>query len=217
LNDTFGSITHSYSMGAITGYAYIGGLAGVNSGSILQSYATGTTTGTIVSGFSAGWGIGGLIGGNTGRVAQSYATGMVNGSASEYVGGLVGWNYTSGGSILQSYATGAVNGAYFTGGLVGYNDGVISQSYATGTSRGFGFGFGFGSGPGGLVGYNTGAVTNSYWDIQTSGQSTSAGGVGLTTAERKSGLPSGFDPTIWASNSGVNNGYPYLRSVAPTP
>jgi hypothetical protein len=37
---------------------------------------------------------------------------------------------------------------------------------------------------GGLVGYNVGGtVTNSFWDIETSGQSTSAGGTGKTTAE----------------------------------
>ncbi|UCD22173.1 MAG: hypothetical protein JSW22_00595, partial [Chloroflexota bacterium] len=37
---------------------------------------------------------------------------------------------------------------------------------------------------GGLVGYNShGTVSNSFWDAQTSGQSTSDGGTGKTTAE----------------------------------
>jgi len=42
-----------------------------------------------------------------------------------------------------------------------------------------------GDGPvGGLVGENSeSTVNNSFWDIETSGQSTSAGGTGKTTAE----------------------------------
>jgi hypothetical protein len=36
---------------------------------------------------------------------------------------------------------------------------------------------------GGLVGLNFGTVSNSFWDTETSGQSTSAGGTGETTAE----------------------------------
>jgi len=39
---------------------------------------------------------------------------------------------------------------------------------------------------GGMVGRNyKGTVSKSFWDIQTSGQSTSAGGIGKTTAEMK--------------------------------
>jgi hypothetical protein len=38
---------------------------------------------------------------------------------------------------------------------------------------------------GGLVGKNQGAVNNSFWDTQTSGQGSSPGGTGKTTAEMK--------------------------------
>jgi len=38
---------------------------------------------------------------------------------------------------------------------------------------------------GGLVGDNEGTVSNSFWDIETSGQATSSGGTGETTAEMK--------------------------------
>jgi hypothetical protein len=34
-----------------------------------------------------------------------------------------------------------------------------------------------------LVGYNKGTVSNSFWNTETSGQATSKGGVGKTTAE----------------------------------
>jgi hypothetical protein len=39
---------------------------------------------------------------------------------------------------------------------------------------------------GGLVGYGVGTVSNSFWDTETSGQTTSVGGTGKTTAEMKS-------------------------------
>jgi hypothetical protein len=39
---------------------------------------------------------------------------------------------------------------------------------------------------GGLVGNSWGTVSNSFWDIQGSGQATSAGGTGKTTTEMKS-------------------------------
>jgi hypothetical protein len=38
---------------------------------------------------------------------------------------------------------------------------------------------------------------------------------GLTDAQLKSGLPPGFDLTIWAQKSKVNNGYPYLINSPP--
>jgi hypothetical protein len=38
---------------------------------------------------------------------------------------------------------------------------------------------------GGLVGGNTGTVSNSFWDIETSGRTASAGGIGKTTAEMR--------------------------------
>jgi hypothetical protein len=38
---------------------------------------------------------------------------------------------------------------------------------------------------GGLVGRNFGTVSNSFWDTQTSGQPTSSGGTGKTTAQMK--------------------------------
>ena len=69
------------------------------------------------------------------------------------VGGLVGRNQ---GSVTNSYATGTVNGYGGAGGLVGYNNsGSVTNSYATGTVTGYGH-------VGGLVGSNDGRITNSY-------------------------------------------------------
>jgi filamentous hemagglutinin family protein len=80
--------------------------------------------------------------------------GLVGGSVSGgnyYVGFLVGYNN---GTISNSYATGAVSGSGWDGGLVGANFGSIGTSYATGAVTG--------SGVGGLVGENYRSISNSY-------------------------------------------------------
>ncbi|NTU58185.1 MAG: hypothetical protein HGB00_04605, partial [Chlorobiaceae bacterium] len=118
--------------------------------------------------------VGGLVGENDhGTMTNCSSSGIVSGS--EYmVGGLVGRNN---GTISNCYSTSTVNGDGFVGGLVGWNAGGITNCYSTGSLKG---NYYFG----GLVGYNDfGTVTNSYWDKETSGQSSSSGGTGLTTAE----------------------------------
>ena len=87
--------------------------------------------------------------------------GLVSGSVSgdRYVGTLVGWNN---GAMTDSYATVAVTSTTAddgeVGGLVGYNRGTITRSHATGIVLG-------GNGAdqvGGLVGTNSGAIAGSY-------------------------------------------------------
>jgi tRNA A-37 threonylcarbamoyl transferase component Bud32 len=70
------------------------------------------------------------------------------------VGGLIGWNS---GIVSNSYSIGTVNGDWHVGGLVGYNVGTISNSYSTGVVKGNIL-------IGGLVGSNDrgGIVSNSY-------------------------------------------------------
>ena len=193
-------------------YAHVGTLAGFNQGTISDSYATGTIFSS--SRASTAPDTGGLVGTNTGSISQSYADVNITENSTGgglYVGGLVGWN--EGGTIAQSYASGAVTNVVdqtaVIGGLIGQNDGVVSQSYSIGAVSGLGT-------IGGLIGANTGNVTSSYWDTQTSGQSESDGGAPLTTAQFRSGLPSGFDATAWGLSPGVNNGHPYLLWQLPS-
>ncbi|MHC4244250.1 MAG: GLUG motif-containing protein, partial [Planctomycetota bacterium] len=82
-------------------------------------------------------------------------TSTVTGNTS--VGGLAGRNYGGGSSIIASYSTGMVKGEDYVGGLVGSN----------------------------WPGYwgDEGSTTTSFWDVETSGQSSSEGGTGLTTVE----------------------------------
>jgi len=92
--------------------------------------------------------------------------------------------------VTQCYSTCVVNGGSFVGGLVGENEGTVTQCYSTGAVCG-------GLGVGGLVGYNVwGYVSQCFWDIQTSGQTASAGGTAKTTAEmqdKNTYLSAGWD------------------------
>ncbi|WP_431859162.1 GLUG motif-containing protein [Azospirillum sp.] len=162
-----GTVSQSYATGSITGtYERIGGLLGYHSGTVTQSYATGTVSGAVHVGGLAGW--------NQGTVTQSHATGSVTGTG-ESVGGLVGWNYTG---ITESYATGSVTGDTKVGGLVGdnYGDANVSQSYATGAVSGT-------EHVGGLVGWHqSGTVTQSHATGSVTGGDNVGGLAGFNAA-----------------------------------
>jgi len=220
-----GSVSHSYSTGNVgaesSDISYVGGLVGYNAAAtISDSYATGAVAG--------GSEVGGLVGSNydNGVISASFATGTVTATSpnSQGAGGLVGINHYRTTTIENSYATGALPGnTNYRGGLVGYNDTeavnvAITNSYATGVISNSG------SEVGGFAGCTTDNINNGYWDVETSGISGTHGDgcsanepgiTGLTTAQLQSGLPSGFDPTIWAENPSINNGFPYLLANPP--
>jgi hypothetical protein len=127
---------------------------------------------TVVTG---GWDVGGLVGWNQGTVSNCYCTGNATGEGG--IGGLVGDNW---GTVSNSHSSANVTGNWDSGGLVGQNYGTVSDSYSTGSVAG-------NYTVGGLVGENSyGTVSNSFWDTETSGQATSPGGTGKTTAEMRS-------------------------------
>ncbi len=168
-----GTISNCYAEGgSVLGGSNAGGLVGaLNRGTITNCYTTGSVTGT-------GWRVGGLVGENSyGTITNCYSTGSDSGD--DNVGGLVGHNY---GTIDNCYSSGDVSGDDNVGGLVGYNSGTIDNCYATGSVLASGTEWWPGVG-GGLVGENRGEVMDSFWDTQTSGQVTSDGGMGKTTAE----------------------------------
>ena len=224
---SYSTVSASYATGAITGSEYVGGLVGWSYGKVSASHATGDVSGDD-------W-IAGLVGTNEGTVLQAYATGVVTARHFWDAGGLVGYN---GGTVSMSYASGAVLGVLFAGGLVGLNDGSIEASYATGNvtgisavgglvgsnygtvSEAYATGAVSGSGHvGGLVGAieESGTVSASFWDMDTSGQSASQGGVGLSTGEMMEGtilVIAGWDfDLMWDILAGES--YPWLRSLAP--
>ena len=108
----------------------------------------------------------GLFGYSTGKI-QNVGLINVNVTGSYAIGGLVGQNN---GTISNSYSTGNINGNNGIGGLVGENYGTIKNSYAEGNVIGSGS-------IGGLVGdnYGDGKINNSY---STANVTASGDGVG---------------------------------------
>ncbi|MCK4348300.1 MAG: hypothetical protein KAW47_06765 [Thermoplasmatales archaeon] len=90
-------------------------------------------------------------------ISDCYATGYVQG-AWYYVGGLVGGNN---GSISDCHASVEITGNCYIGGLVGCNEGSISDSFATGDVIGKDFDEEIRN-VGGLVGGNDGSISDSY-------------------------------------------------------
>ena len=217
LNGSSAVVRNSRSEATVNGSRSVGGLVGdINNGTVHYSYATGNVRGTDTY-------VGGLVGRNSGgRISASYATGDVTKDTGlgGISGGLVGL-HSDGGTLINCYATGTITHTK-SGGLVGRNlEGTITNCYATGSVNG--------DTEGGLVAVNTGSVSNSFWDVDTSGQTTSAGGTGKTTAEMKTlatfanagwSITESCDAsTIWGLCSTSNSGYPYLtfRTPEPTP
>ena len=207
-----GIIINCYSMGCVSGTrSGIGGLSGYNSGTIVNCYSLAS----VSSPGSEGCYIGGLVGSNGDTIFNCYSAGSVS-SGNHSVGGLAGRNK---GEISNCYATTSVSGFDHVGGMVGMNLGIINKCYSTGSVIGT-------SAFGGLVGYNEyGEVMASLWDTETSGQTTSSGGTGLTTAEMKDPntfMDTGWDfvgqadgpSDIWAEPAG--GGYPILWWQLPS-
>lgn len=134
------------------------------------------------------------------------------------------------GFIQDSYARGSVTvpGGERIGGLVGCIEfrGQLEHCYATTTVSAEG-----GQDFGGLVGHDSGSssiATACFWDTDTSGQTASPYGTGLSTANMKilsTYTNAGWDfvdetvngtADIWQIDVDVNDGYPTLV-FAPTP
>jgi hypothetical protein len=198
-NNDHGTLMSCYATGTVNGSSYVGGLAGCNdyTCTITSCYATGTVSGSSCIGGMVGWN-------HQGTIRACYASGWVSGPSG--VGGLVGLNDYSG-TITNCYASGSVSGSSKSiGGLVGSNhQGIIMTCYATGPVSGP-------SGVSGLVGSNNSdPITASFWDIQTSGQTDSSAGKGLTTEQMKTlsiYQNAGWADKGWVMKDGVD--YPRL-------
>ncbi len=184
--------------GSVTGNGATGGLIGsfnswrTTSGGTDNPVLRYSYTNVAVSSSASGGDrdkFGGLAGcSQKGTIQNSFSRSSVTVTDGSRIGGLAGCiDYR--GEILNSYSTGTVNttNCISVGGLVGNKEGR---------------------------GANVGVVTHSFWDIETSGQTTSADGTGKTTSEMQTQATFtdagwNFDD-IWAIASEQNDGYPYL-------
>ena len=211
----------------VLGNDAVGGLVGINYGSVSGGHTTGTVKGDNA--------VGGLVGDNySGSISRSssFAAVAYEGNFEDRdvsfvfpgVGGLVGAN---GGAITSSYATGNVSG-YPAGGLAGWNGGgTIRVSYATGkvtgttvgglvgrNEDGSGVYASYATGRvagaddvGGLVGTNAGVITASY-STGPASATTSFGSTvgGLVGEDERSGYNE-INASYWDSTtSGITGG-----------
>lgn len=115
--------------------ANIGGLLGLNSGSLNAAYNTGALKA------AASTNVGGIAGTNSGNITQVFNTVAVrNGNSESYswsagsvsgktnVGGIVG-NNASGASVADAYNTTGVSGATNAGSITGVNNGSVNAVY----------------------------------------------------------------------------------------
>ncbi|MHA2033271.1 MAG: GLUG motif-containing protein, partial [Candidatus Kariarchaeaceae archaeon] len=160
----------------INGGEYIGGLTGMNYGTLRNCQVSGDVNGKLYTGGIVGYisstgstilntsfngnvkgenQTGGLVGYNYGTIEQCYANAIVDGLTQ--TGGLVGYHTTvsSGDGIRSSFYTGDVNGSDSVGGLVGRQYGKVYSCYSEANVNGI-------SKAGGLVGESTGIVSGCY-------------------------------------------------------
>ena len=168
---------HDPNVDAGTG-RYVGALVSDTNGYITGCYVEGGS----VSGNHI---VGGLTGYNRGTLSNCTSLCTVLGIG-WVVGGLAGGNS---GIITDCCSTSDVSAEGYVGGLVGSSNGAITNCYSVGSVSSHTTG-------GGLLGFNYGTVTASFWDIETSGQTSSAGGIGKTTVEMQTAgtfLEAGWD------------------------
>ncbi|HPO17527.1 MAG TPA: GLUG motif-containing protein, partial [Candidatus Hydrogenedentes bacterium] len=210
--NSLGTVTQCSATGKVSSmewgeYSYPGGLIGSNDGTVTQCFATGPVSQYGYEGCG-----GGLIAINGGTVSQCYAAGTFMGESGG--GGLVGWND---GPVTCCYALGIVSRGIGVGGLIGFNSNTVTQCYSIGPVSGNSLSL---SSEGGLIGENDGGtVKASFWDVETSGQATSAGGTGITTQQLLQSATftnAAWDYALmWAQTDGQT--VPYLLSLTTPP
>lgn len=207
-----GSLSESFSSSNVSGNESVGGLVGFNHNSTIEkSYSTGDVNGDTNVG-----GLAGFMGWNNSLIRLSFSTSSVTGSGNQ-VGGLIG--RLQSGLVENAFARGDVIGNNRVGGLVGEMlfGALLVNTYSTGDLSPNASGH-----IGGLVGRNNqGSSIHSFWDIETSGLSTSEGGIGKTTAQmltQSTYTDAGWDfSSIWSMDPNINNGYPYLQAFFTDP
>ncbi|MBI9018085.1 MAG: PASTA domain-containing protein [Phycisphaerae bacterium] len=186
------NITDCYSAGDVTvgeGRLYIGGLCGQNENSkITNSYSH-----TKITAGDKSENIGGFVGFCVSSSIQScYSDAEVfSGEESRYTGGFCGTSLNS--NISNNYSLSDVFGGSNAAGFVGqvYN-GLVSCCYAVGKVDS---GYGYGNGFVGAYYYSDDIFEGCFWDVTTSRQRDSHGGMGLRTDRMQIALP--YQSTGW--------------------
>ncbi len=130
---------------------------------------------------SGGDGFGGIVGDNRGTIRNSSFTDGLVQARGGGLGGIAGWNYDTG--VVEwcfvrnseIYGLRSTQGAESVGGVVGFNAGIVRESYyeysRSFTGRAY---------VGGIVGWNTGVVQDSHATGQPEAYNRSSGGASVS-------------------------------------
>ncbi len=122
------SMNACFATGKITdSYGYVGGIVGYN---YTSSSLTNVYSNVVISKKSKAYKyFGGIAGYSRGSIKNAYAVGVIN-TNDTYVGGLVGYNYTSG-IIENAYLSGSVSttGTSYVSGVVGRQRGTLTNVF----------------------------------------------------------------------------------------
>lgn len=197
---------------SITGRDFSGGLAGhINSTVVKHCFVTGNVT--VLGDTDLGGGLFGTVGASV--IYNSFNSAKVKDKHhAENMGGIAGFAWSS--WLVNCYNAGTISGRDVVGGLIGllergirfvhcYSSGKVDSPYRSG-------------GLGGFSSYSSVSSVESYWDIESSGQETSFGGIGLSTAQMKEAATfagwdidgEGHTDKLWRIYEGCT--YPLLRS-----
>ncbi len=201
----------------------IGGFAGrLGNVTTQRCYATGAVTCSRINQTAYAGGFVGATALGGGVITKCYATGNVSTTVTgatrlAYAGGFAGNIVTA--DTNNCYARGnaaAVNldnanferAAGFVA-RVSLGSYIVDDCYSTGLVTG--------GDAGGFCAQNSATISDCFWDTETSGQATSDGGTGKTTAQMKTQstfIDAGwdFDTPIWTMEAGINDGYPSFIS-----
>lgn len=186
------------------GSTYMGGICGMNEGTIENCYNIGTVS---------GWGsVGGICGMNKGTIENCCNTGTVSGT-NDNMGGICGDSYSS--TIKNCYNTGAVSGLKYVGGVCGNSDrDTIANCYNIGKVAGS-------SNVGGVCGYYSGnTMSNCYYNNEVYDGTAIGKEEGKTTEEFQSGevaylLQKGQTEEVWGQTltGGNKQDFPVLKGA----
>lgn len=221
INHSNATVNNSYSNSAVTassGTTYgLGGIAGVNIGTLSKVDSLGVTRGLYKDNtgqYVAQSGqVGGLAGINIGTINSGYNESIVNGYSE--IGGIAGVN--NGGTITNvvnaANVTGdgkdAADGTY-TGGLVGNNSGSITNGRNNGTITGTNY-------VGGMVGNNASGAELTNLVNDSSASITGEQYVGGIAGDNAGTITTGnkeTDETVNLINRGTITGQQYVGGVA---
>ena len=173
-------VLDSYFKGNIS----VGGVCGSNDGWIIDSYNTGTVSGT--------WEVGGVCGNNVGSIKRCYNTGTVSGNSK--VGGVCGYVFDS---TIGCFSTGSVSGNSKVGGVCGCSEAcfIVNCYYDSNQYSGDAVGYKF---------------TSTVTDVE--GKTTAqfrSGEVAYRLSQSYTVGRDTYDGSVWGQTIGTDN-YPVL-------